>query len=62
MAGKRHADRPSSAGSGSGVGAFDTTTQCEGAVTVNVKTDLRSGCSKVVNTRRASGTSIWEYR
>ena len=42
-----------------GVGALETTTQCEGAVTVKVNVDLRSGCSNVVNTRRASGTSNW---
>ncbi len=28
--------------------------------TVKVKVAFRSGCSKVVNTRRASGTSNWE--
>ena len=61
VAGKRHTDAVAlAAGCGSGVGAFDTTIQRAGAVTVKVNTDLRSGCSKVVNTRRASGTSIWE--
>lgn len=46
-------------GVGSGVGAFEMTTQRAGAETVKVKGALRSGCSKVVNTRRASGTSNW---
>ena len=45
--------------SGSGVGALETTFQSAGAVTVQVNTDFRSGCSNVVNTRRASGTSNW---
>ena len=36
---------------------LDTTFQSAGAVTVKVNAALRSGCSKVVNTRRASGTS-----
>ena len=57
VVGKRQTEMPSDTSSGSGVAAFDTTTQCDGAVTVKVKTDLRSGCSKVVKTRRASGTS-----
>ena len=44
----------------SGVGAFETTFQWLGAVTVNVNGALRSGCSNVVKTRRASGTSNCE--
>jgi hypothetical protein len=44
---------------GLGGGELEMTAQCDGAVTVNVNTDLRSGCSKVVKTRRASGTSNW---
>ena len=44
-------------GVGSGVGAFEMTTQRAGAETVKVNGALRSGCSKVANTRRASGTS-----
>ncbi len=59
VAGKLHTDLPSPCGVGSGVGALETTFQPSGAVTVKVKTDLRSGCSNVVNTRRASGTSNW---
>ena len=60
VAGKVQTARSPSAGTGSGVGALETTTQCAGAVTVKRKTALRSGCSKVVKTRRASGTSICE--
>ena len=59
VAGKLHTAVPSPCATGSGVGALETTFQDSGAVTVKVKTDLRSGCSKVVNTRRASGTSNW---
>ena len=44
-------------GSGSGVGWLDTTCQSSGAVTVNAKVALRSGCSKTVNIRRESATS-----
>ena len=46
--------------SGAGVGALETTFQWLGAVTWNVNGALRSGCSNVVNTRRASGTSNCE--
>ncbi len=45
------------AGVGSGVGWFDTTCHAAGAVTVSWNGALRSGCSKVAKTRRASGTS-----
>lgn len=45
--------------SGSGVGELEMTVQPSGAVTVNRKVALRSGCSKLANTRRASGTSNW---
>ncbi len=55
-------ERPSEAGTGSGVGELDTTVQWLGAVTVNRKVPLRSGCSKTANTRRESATSNWEYR
>ena len=48
VGGKRHRPLPSPRSSGSGVGALETTVQWEGAVTLKVKTDLRSGCSKVV--------------
>jgi hypothetical protein len=41
---------------------LDTTVQLLGAVTVNWKVVLRSGCSKVVYICRASGTSNWLYR
>ncbi len=54
---KCHVEVPSPAATGSGVGELDTTAHSDGAVTWNVKTALRSGCSNVVNTRRASGTS-----
>ncbi len=47
---------------GTGVGELETTSQCEGAVTVNVKLAFRSGCSKTANMRRESGTSNWVYR
>src|SRR5699024_7999664 len=47
---------------GSGVGELDTTCQCAGAVTWNGNVAFKSGCSKVANTRRASGTSNWVYR
>ena len=47
---------------GSGVGELDRTVQPSGTLTVKVKEALRSGCSKTVKTRRASGTSNWEYR
>jgi hypothetical protein len=59
VAGKRHTHLASPTGTGSGVGALDTTFQPSGAVTVKVNDALRSGCSKVVYTRRASGTSNW---
>src|SRR5690606_2387272 len=54
--------RSSPAGTGSGVGALDTTCQWSGAVTVNVNVALRSGCSKTANMRRVSATSNCEYR
>ena len=38
-------------------GELEMTSQCEGAVTVNVKLALRSGCSNTANIRRESGTS-----
>ena len=38
------------------------TSQCDGAVTVNLNVALRSGCSKTANMRRESGTSNWVYR
>ena len=47
VVGKRHTAVPSPLSSGVGVGALETTFQCDGAVTVNVNTDFRSGCSKV---------------
>lgn len=47
---------------GSGVGEFDTTVQPAGALTVKAKLALRSGCSKLAKTRRASGTSNCVYR
>src|SRR5689334_23716589 len=47
---------------GSGVGEFDTTVHPAGAFTVNAKVALRSGCSKLAKTRRASGTSNCVYR
>ena len=50
---------PSPAGSGCGVGEFDTTCQWAGAVTVKVKGALRSGCSNTGYIRRLSGTSNW---
>ena len=55
-----HTALPSLTGSGVGDGEFETTFQSAGAVTVNVKGALRSGCSNVVYTRRASGTSNCE--
>ena len=57
VAGKCHTEASSPAGCGSGVTALETTTQLAGAVTWKVKTPLRSGWSKLVNTRRASATS-----
>ncbi len=60
VSGKRQTDRPSASSSGAGVGAFETTFQWLGAVTVKVNGAFRSGCSNVVNTRRASGTSNCE--
>ena len=42
---------------GRGVGSLETTSQCAGAVTVKVNVALRSGCSNVAKTRRASGIS-----
>ena len=42
---------------GSGVGELEITVQPSGAFTVNWKVALRSGCSKLAKTRRASGTS-----
>ena len=59
VVGNRQTEVESVTSSGAGVGALETTTQCEGAVTVKVNVDLRSGCSNVVKTRRASGTSNW---
>ena len=53
---------PGMVSTGTGVGELETTSQCEGAVTVNVKLALRSGCSKTANMRRESGTSNWVYR
>ena len=44
-------------GDGVGVGEFEMTFQCAGAVTVNRKDALRSGCSKTAYMRRESGTS-----
>lgn len=44
---------------GSGVGELEITVQPVGAFTVNWKVAFRSGCSKLANTRRASGTSNW---
>lgn len=44
---------------GSGVGEFEITVQPAGALTVKAKVAFRSGCSKLANTRRASGTSNW---
>ena len=41
-------------------GAFDTTTQLAGAVTVNWNVAFKSGCSNTANTRRLSGTSNCE--
>ncbi|CAM5343351.1 hypothetical protein SHIRM173S_12872 [Streptomyces hirsutus] len=52
----------SSSSRGSGVGELEMTVQPCGAFTVNRKVALRSGCSKLANTRRASGTSNWVYR
>lgn len=51
---------PSPAGTGSGVGWFETTCQAAGAVTVKRNAALRSGCSNTANMRRESGTSNWE--
>src|SRR5690606_21067534 len=52
---KPHVDEPpSSWGIGSGVGWFDTTFHSDGAVTVNWKVALRSGCSNTAKTRRES--------
>ena len=53
---------PSATGSGSGVGWFDTTCQCAGAVTVSRYVLFRSGCSNTANIRRASGTANCVYR
>ena len=47
---------------GAGVGELDRTVQPSGTLTVKAKGALRSGCSKTAKTRRASGTSNWEYR
>ncbi|MGX1156953.1 hypothetical protein RKD39_004531 [Streptomyces albogriseolus] len=47
---------------GSGVGELEMTVQPSGAFTVNWNVALRSGCSKLANTRRASGTSNCVYR
>lgn len=44
---------------GSGVGELEITVQPDGAFTVKVNVAFRSGCSKLANTRRASGTSNW---
>ncbi len=64
VVGKVHTAVPGwpTAATGSGVGALETTFQWSGAVTRKLKTPLRSGCSNVVKTRRASGTSNCEYR
>jgi hypothetical protein len=48
VAGNDHVARPSPRGVGSGVSALEITVHPSGAVTVKVKTDFRSGCSKVV--------------
>jgi hypothetical protein len=61
VGGKCHTETPSPAGSGSGAGWFDSTFQCAGAVTWNVNTALRSGCSKFANTLRASAGSKFVY-
>ncbi len=47
---------------GSGAGELEMTVQPSGAFTVNWNVALRSGCSKLAKTRRASGTSNWVYR
>ncbi len=47
---------------GSGVGELEMTRHAAGAVTVNWKVALRSGCSNTAKTRRESGTSNCEYR
>ena len=47
------------ASTGAGVGEFDTTSQCAGAVTVKRNAAFRSGCSNTANIRRESGTSNW---
>ena len=60
VAGNRQTEALSVSCSGAGVGALETTFQWLGAVTWNVNGALRSGCSNVVNTRRASGTSNCE--
>ena len=49
------------AGSGSGVGWFDSTVQCAGAVTWKVNAALRSGCSKFAYALRASAGSKFVY-
>ena len=59
VAANRQTATPSRPGTGSGCGVdeLDRTSQPDGAVTVNRKWAFRSGCSNVVNTRRASGIS-----
>ncbi len=59
MGAKCHVDTESRTPFGSGVGELLTTAQFAGAVTVNWKVALRSGCSNTANTRRESGTSNW---
>jgi len=54
---KRQTATPSVTASGAGVGELENSSQVSGAVTVNWKVALRSGCSNSANTRRASGTS-----
>ncbi|BAS09415.1 hypothetical protein AHiyo4_28370 [Arthrobacter sp. Hiyo4] len=53
---------PGVASTAAGVGELEMTSQCEGAVTVNLKVPLRSGCSNTANIRRESGTSNCVYR
>ena len=59
MGAKCQVARPSPAGSGCGVGEFETTCQWAGAVTVKANRALRSGCSNTGYMRRLSGTSNW---
>ena len=57
VGGKDHRAWPRSSFSGSGVGWLEMICQSSGAVMVNAKVALRSGCSKTVNMRRESATS-----